>query len=95
VLPSVVRNRATGVEAIEPGWENVMSQDEGGRAAPICQICFEEIPPDAVTVRAAEQLDVSLSSPRAGRIDGRIIVCDEKCWATLRLSGKYRRLPDT
>jgi hypothetical protein len=60
----------------------------------ICEICFDEIPEDEAVVRAARQLDVSLSNPRAGKVDGAVIVCDEKCWSTLRLGGDFRRLGD-
>jgi hypothetical protein len=72
-----------------------MTSDESAGSAPVCEICFEEIPPGDPVVRAAQQLDVSFKNPRAGKIDGRVVVCDERCWRTLQVSGNYRRLdPD-
>ena len=60
----------------------------------VCEICFDEIPPDEPVVRAARQIDVTASNARAGKIDGAVVRCHERCWNTLRLSGAYRRLDD-
>ncbi len=62
------------------------------RAVVHCDICFEPIPAGQPVVRAAQQMSVSPRHPKAGRIDGRIIKCDESCWELLRLSGTHRRL---
>jgi hypothetical protein len=72
-----------------------MVGDDGYTGARMCEICFEPIPPGDPIVRAAQQLDVSFNNPRAGKIDGRVVVCDEKCWKTLQVSGGYRRLDDS
>ena len=73
-----------------------MVGNDSSRPGPsrVCEICFEEIPLDENVVRAARQIDVSGTHIRAGKIDGPVVRCHERCWSTLRLSGAYRRLTD-